>query len=192
MEVMNALLGLSNVTNILVYIVIIAVFIVGLVCCIAPVLDTRGRLRKAIRLIKQGVQLILQGGILRAQVLALLTKGLLLLVGGVRLGLKSRQLGFHLGEKRLIFGVFLLLLAQTALDGLQVDLHIGDLLHHRGLVEDGSCHHHAAQEQRSHQNGGECAGNGLLRGETASFIPTSDRFSSIVAYFPRKCKGRIK
>ena len=39
----------ADITNLFVYIAIIAVFIVGLVLCIAPVLDARGRLRTAIR-----------------------------------------------------------------------------------------------------------------------------------------------
>ena len=44
----------ADITNLFVYIAIIAVFIVGLVLCIAPVLDARGRLRTAIRNIKAG------------------------------------------------------------------------------------------------------------------------------------------
>lgn len=44
----------SNVSNMVIYAVIIAVFIIGLVYCIAPVLDNRGRLRRAVSTIKQG------------------------------------------------------------------------------------------------------------------------------------------
>lgn len=44
----------ADLSNMFVYIVIVAVFIVGLVLCIAPVLDARNRLRGAIRAIKAG------------------------------------------------------------------------------------------------------------------------------------------
>ena len=44
----------ADLSNLFVYIAIIVVFIVGLVMCIAPVLESRGRLRSAVRAIKAG------------------------------------------------------------------------------------------------------------------------------------------
>lgn len=54
MEHLSTVLGLSNSSNLLIYLVIIAVFLVGILYCIAPVLDNRGRLRRAVRSIKAG------------------------------------------------------------------------------------------------------------------------------------------
>lgn len=55
MDFIQSLFGSgSSLSNIIIYIVIVAVFIVGLVYCIAPVLDNRGRLRRAVRTIKAG------------------------------------------------------------------------------------------------------------------------------------------
>ena len=56
MAFIKSLIGsaVANLSNIFIYIIIIAVFIIGLVCCIAPVIRTRGRLRHAIRTIKSG------------------------------------------------------------------------------------------------------------------------------------------
>ena len=56
MEFIKSLAGsaVANLSNIFIYIIIVAVFIIGLVCCIAPVIRTRGRLRRAIRTIKTG------------------------------------------------------------------------------------------------------------------------------------------
>ena len=55
MNFIKSLLGLDGgISNIIIYIVIVAVFIIGLVYCIAPVLDNRGRLRRAVRTIKAG------------------------------------------------------------------------------------------------------------------------------------------
>ena len=58
MEFISSLIGsaTANLSNIFIYIVIVAVFIVGIACCIAPVLDTRGRLRRAVRSIKAGTK----------------------------------------------------------------------------------------------------------------------------------------
>ena len=79
-------------------------------------------------------------------------------VGGFCLGLKCCQFGFYLREERLVFSIFLLLLAQTALHSLQIDLYIGDLLHHCGFMEDAEGYSCAAKQQCSHQNGGKNAG----------------------------------
>ena len=56
MDFLRSLIGsaTADLSNILIYAVIVAVFIVGLVCCIAPVLNTRGQLRRAVRTIKAG------------------------------------------------------------------------------------------------------------------------------------------
>ncbi len=56
MEFLQSLLGSasSDLSSLLIYVIIVAVFIVGLVLCIAPVVGTRGRLRAAIRSIKAG------------------------------------------------------------------------------------------------------------------------------------------
>lgn len=56
MEFIKSLFGsaTSNWSDIAIYAVIVGVFILGLVCCIAPVLDSRRRLRSAIRSIKAG------------------------------------------------------------------------------------------------------------------------------------------
>lgn len=56
MEFVKTLFGSAAVdlSDILIYIAIVAVFIIGLACCIAPVLGTRGQLRGAIRSIKSG------------------------------------------------------------------------------------------------------------------------------------------
>ena len=58
MEFLQSLLGSasSDLSSLLIYVIIVAVFIVGLVLCIAPVVGTRGRLRAAIRSIKAGRQ----------------------------------------------------------------------------------------------------------------------------------------
>ena len=112
-----------------------------------------------------------QGSIFRTQILALLTEGLFFGVGFIRLGLKGSQFGFHLGEEGLVFGKFLLLLAQTALHGVQIGLNIGDFRHHGRLVENAGRNGRTAQEQCRHHQDGEHAGKGILHGETASFIP---------------------
>ena len=44
--------ALSNVSNLVVYAAIVVLFVVGLVRCIAPVVHTRGTLRRAIRSIR--------------------------------------------------------------------------------------------------------------------------------------------
>ena len=44
--------ALSGVSNLLVYFGIVALFLVGLIRCIAPVIATRGTLRRAIRSIR--------------------------------------------------------------------------------------------------------------------------------------------
>ena len=56
MEFLQTLLGSasSDLSSLLIYVIIVAVFIVGLALCIAPVVGTRGRLRAAIRSIKAG------------------------------------------------------------------------------------------------------------------------------------------
>ena len=55
MDFIKAALGLAgSLSNVIVYIVIIAVFIIGLIYCIAPVLSNRGQLRRGIRTIKAG------------------------------------------------------------------------------------------------------------------------------------------
>lgn len=55
MDIIKSLLGLDGgISNIIIYMVIIAVFIIGLIYCIAPVLDNRGRLRRAVSTIKAG------------------------------------------------------------------------------------------------------------------------------------------
>lgn len=56
MEFLQTLLGSasSDLSSLLIYAVIVAVFAVGLALCIAPVVGTRGRLRAAIRSIKAG------------------------------------------------------------------------------------------------------------------------------------------
>jgi len=55
MEFIKALIGTgSSLSNIIIYIAIVLVFIVGLVYCIAPVLDNRGKLRRAVSTIKSG------------------------------------------------------------------------------------------------------------------------------------------
>lgn len=50
----SATASLSGLSNLLIYLVIIAVFLVGILCCIVPVLDNRGRLRRAVRTVKAG------------------------------------------------------------------------------------------------------------------------------------------
>ncbi len=56
--------GLDAVINIAVYAVIVLLFIVGIVRCIAPISHTRATIRRAIRSIKQGAtgKLLLAGG----------------------------------------------------------------------------------------------------------------------------------
>ena len=56
MGFIESLLGSAkaDLSNLIIYIAIVAAFIVGLVMCIAPVLETRSRLRRAIRSIKAG------------------------------------------------------------------------------------------------------------------------------------------
>lgn len=54
MEFLSTLFGSANYSNILIYLVIIAVFLIGILYCIVPVLDNRGRLRRAVRIIKAG------------------------------------------------------------------------------------------------------------------------------------------
>ena len=116
------------------------------------------------RLGQQGGQLVGQGSVFRAQVLALLAEGLLLGVGSVSLGLDFLHLGQYEGQLLLVLGVFLLLLAQAALHRLQVGLHVGDLLHHRRLMERGIHDSHAAKQQSRHHQGGEQSGNRLHHG----------------------------
>ena len=56
MEFITTLLGsaTANLSNLVIYIVIVAVFIVGILYCIVPVLTNRGRLRSATSTIKAG------------------------------------------------------------------------------------------------------------------------------------------
>lgn len=56
MEVLKSLLSsaTANLSNLLIYVIIVAVFLLGLICCILPVLGTRRKLRGAIRAIKAG------------------------------------------------------------------------------------------------------------------------------------------
>ena len=55
MEFIKSFLGMGgSLSNIIIYIVIVAVFILGLIYCIAPVLSNRGLLRRGIRTIKAG------------------------------------------------------------------------------------------------------------------------------------------
>ena len=56
MGFIESLLGSAkaDLSNLIIYIAIVAAFIVGLIMCIAPVLETRSRLRRAIRSIKAG------------------------------------------------------------------------------------------------------------------------------------------
>ncbi len=56
MEFIKSLLGsaTASLSNVLIYLVIILVFLIGILYCIVPVLDNRGRLRRAIRTIKAG------------------------------------------------------------------------------------------------------------------------------------------
>ncbi|MBQ9951375.1 MAG: MotA/TolQ/ExbB proton channel family protein [Clostridia bacterium] len=56
MDYIKTLMGLDtgNPTNALIYLVILFVFLIGILYCIVPVLDNRGRLRRAVRLIKAG------------------------------------------------------------------------------------------------------------------------------------------
>lgn len=56
MDFIKSLLGaaLADATNLLVYIIIVALFIVGIVLCIVPVLQNRGRLKRGIRHIRAG------------------------------------------------------------------------------------------------------------------------------------------
>ena len=44
--------ALSGISNLVVYIAIVVLFVVGLIRCIAPVVRTRGTLRRAIRIIR--------------------------------------------------------------------------------------------------------------------------------------------
>ena len=44
--------ALSGVSNLVVYAAIVALFVIGLIRCIAPVMRTRGTLRRAIRSIR--------------------------------------------------------------------------------------------------------------------------------------------
>ena len=56
MEFIRSLLGSISTTasNVIVYIAIVAMFVVGIICCIIPVVHTRARLRRAVRSIKAG------------------------------------------------------------------------------------------------------------------------------------------
>ena len=57
MEFISSLLKSgTNLSNVLIYLVIIAVFLVGILYCIVPVLDNRGRLRRAVRTVKSGTK----------------------------------------------------------------------------------------------------------------------------------------
>ena len=51
MGFIESLLGSAkaDLSNLIIYIAIVAAFIVGLIMCIAPVLETRSRLRRALR-----------------------------------------------------------------------------------------------------------------------------------------------
>ncbi|MDD6882784.1 MAG: MotA/TolQ/ExbB proton channel family protein [Eubacteriales bacterium] len=50
----NAFSAMNGITNALVYLAICALFVLGIVKCVAPVISTRGMLRRAARLIRQG------------------------------------------------------------------------------------------------------------------------------------------
>ena len=54
MEVLKSLFGsaMADLSNVVIYLIIIAVFIVGLMCCVTPVMDTRGKLKRAIKKLK--------------------------------------------------------------------------------------------------------------------------------------------
>lgn len=54
MKAILTMLGSGSFSDIVVYAIIIVVFIVGLILCIAPVIDTRNRLRRAIRDLRAG------------------------------------------------------------------------------------------------------------------------------------------
>ena len=54
MKAILTMLGSGSFSDIVVYAIIIVVFIVGLLLCIAPVIDTRNRLRRAIRDLRAG------------------------------------------------------------------------------------------------------------------------------------------
>lgn len=55
MEFLKSLLGsaAADLSNVIVYVIIVAVFIVGLICCVQPVVETRGKLRRAIKKLKE-------------------------------------------------------------------------------------------------------------------------------------------
>ena len=63
MGFIESLLGSAkaDLSNLIIYIAIVAAFIVGLIMCIAPVLETRSRLRRAIRSIKADYHRIKNG-----------------------------------------------------------------------------------------------------------------------------------
>ena len=54
MKAILTMLGSGSFSDIVVYAIIVVVFIVGLILCIAPVIDTRNHLRRAIRDLRAG------------------------------------------------------------------------------------------------------------------------------------------
>ena len=54
MEAIRTMLGSSSISDIAIYAVIVIVFIIGLILCIAPVIGTRNHLRRAIRDLRAG------------------------------------------------------------------------------------------------------------------------------------------
>ena len=54
MKAIQTMLGSSSFSDIAIYAVIVIVFIIGLILCILPVIDTRNHLRRAIRDLRAG------------------------------------------------------------------------------------------------------------------------------------------